>query len=113
MHEIGIVQSTLNLAERHARDSGAGRIGGIRLRVGRMTGVVAEALEHAFAVLREGTMAREATLEVEWVAGVCWCLTCRAEFAAEGMLGECPRCGSPSPDVRAGMEMELVSLEVT
>ena len=49
MHEVGIIQSTLELAERSARASGATQIHRLRLRVGRMTGVVRESLEFVSA----------------------------------------------------------------
>ena len=53
MHEVGIIQSTLELAEQSARTSGATQIHRLRLRVGCMTGVVREALEFAFEVRAE------------------------------------------------------------
>ena len=43
-----------------ARESGATQIHLLRMRVGRMTGVVQEALEYAFDVVRKGTMAASA-----------------------------------------------------
>ena len=112
MHEIGIVQSTLELAARCARDAGARRISEIRMRVGRMTGVVPEAIEHAFAVLRQGTIASEAVLTIDYVSGRAWCHGCSVEFAVDGLLSECPTCCETSFDLRAGQELELVSLEV-
>lgn len=112
MHEVGIIQSTLELAESEARKGGATGISEVRMRVGRLTGVVPEALETAFAVLRAGTLAEGATLAVDYVPGACWCLSCSFEFETDGLFGECPRCGEASPDVRRGTEMQLVSLEV-
>ena len=112
MHEVGIMQSVLEIAEGQARKSGATRILEVRMRVGRMTGVVPESLDHAFAVLREGTLAEGAALVVEYVPGACWCATCRREFEAEGMLGECPACGTPSFEIRRGRELDVLSLEV-
>ncbi len=112
MHEAGIMQSVLQIAESQARDSGAGAIHEIRMRVGRMSGIVVESLEHAFMVLREGTMAASARLVVEDIAGACWCADCKSEFEAEGMIGECPACGRPSFEIRRGRELEVVSLEV-
>ncbi len=112
MHEIGIMESALALAQRQAQAAGAVRVHEIRMRVGRMTGVVPEALQHAFAALRPGTFAAEAVLAVEYVAGICWCHGCSREFEADGMLGTCPTCGETSVEVRAGTELELVSLEV-
>ena len=57
MHEISIMQSTLELAEEQAREAGGNGIARIRLRIGLMSGVVPEALEFAFDVLKKGTMA--------------------------------------------------------
>lgn len=106
------MQSALEIAERQARAHGAVRIQEIRMRVGRLTGVVPEALEQAFTVLREGTLAAGARLAVEYVAAVCRCAACAKEFESEGLLSECPDCGTPSADVTSGTEMEIVSLEV-
>lgn len=112
MHEAGIVQSLLTLAEAKARAAGAERIGSIRIRVGRMTGVVPEALEQAFAILRTGTIAADAALDVEYVPGAFWCPACAGEFETPELIGACPTCGEPSADLRRGREMDLVSLEV-
>ncbi len=113
MHEVGIMQSALMIASEQARASGATYIHQVRLRIGKMTGVVPEALHQAFAVLREDTMAQEAQLIIEHVPGVCWCDTCQKEFESQGLFAECPDCGMPSLDVRHGMEMELISMEVS
>ena len=112
MHEVGIMESVLEIAESQARASGALRILEIKIRVGRMTGIVPEALEHAFAVLREGTIAAAARLDVEFVPGAFWCVTCAAEFDSDDLIGGCPTCHEPSFDMRRGRELDVVSLEV-
>jgi hydrogenase nickel incorporation protein HypA/HybF len=112
MHEVGIMQSVLDIAARQASDAGARSIEQVRMRVGRLTGVVVESLQHAFAVLKEGTMAQGATLVVDEVDGLCFCMDCAREFAAEGLFAECPDCGQPSFDIRRGRELDVVSLEV-
>jgi len=112
MHEVGIMESVLEIAESQARASGALRILEIKIRVGRMTGIVPEALEHAFAVLREGTIAAAARLDVEFVPGAFWCVTCAAEFESDDLIGGCPTCHDPSFDMRRGRELDVVSLEV-
>ena len=113
MHEVSIMQSTLDLAERQARQSGAQAIHSMRLRVGRLSGVVVEALRFAFDALREDTMADGATLEIEEVQPACWCSTCKAEFEVSDYVYLCPRCNQPSGDLRRGREMNLVSLEIS
>jgi hydrogenase nickel incorporation protein HypA/HybF len=73
---------------------------------------VHESLEFAFSILKEGTLAEGGRLAVEFVPGAYWCGRCEAEFEAEGFACVCPGCGEFSLDMRRGMEMELVSLEV-
>src|SRR6476620_10856168 len=105
MHEIGIMQGTLDLAVQTATAAAASQILCVRLRVGAMTGLVPDALQFAFEALREGTIASEARLEVELVAGRAWCADCRVEFDAADWLQECPTCHRASAERRGGMEL--------
>ena len=111
MHEVGIMMNTLEAAEKAARASGATRIHELRLRIGRMTGVVPEALESAFEVVRQGTLAAEARLCIESVPASCWCGHCQQEFVSEDLLSECPRCHELSGELRRGRELEIASVE--
>ena len=113
MHEIGLVQEALQLAEEQARRHGAARIHRIHLRVGRLAGVEPEALAFAFEVARVGTLAERAVLEVESIAAACYCQSCHHDFTTEDYVLACPVCGRPSSDLRAGQELELASLEVS
>ena len=113
MHEIGIIQGALELAEQSARSSGATRIHRLKLRIGQMTGVVPDALQFAFEVVRQGTLAAEASLELETVPATCWCAACRTEFVAKDLQYDCPACGQFSQELRRGLELELASLEVS
>lgn len=113
MHEVGLMQSALDLAVEHAQRQGAQQIHRIKLRVGRLSGVVPEALQFAFDVIARGTMAEEARLEIEDVPVVCFCSGCQEEFTAPGWFFECPSCGQPTADVRQGADLELASLEVS
>jgi len=113
MHEVGIMQSVLALAEKQARSEGALHIHEVRLRIGRLAGVVSESLEYAFEVLREGTLAVGARLIIEEVAAKCWCSACEREFEAEDWLCACPECGAMSGELRSGRELELASLEIS
>jgi hydrogenase nickel incorporation protein HypA/HybF len=113
MHEYGIMQTTLELALKEALTAGACEIHELRLRVGRLSGVVPEALSYAFEVLRAETMAAGARLEIESVPAVMWCEACQGEFESPEFTCECPRCGVPSRELRRGREMELVSMEIS
>lgn len=113
MHEFSIMQSTLQTALQQAETAGARQIHELRLRVGRLSGVVPEALTYAFEALRPGTAAAGARLEIELVPAVLWCGRCRREFESPEFLCECPYCGEVSGELRRGREMELMSMEIS
>jgi hydrogenase nickel incorporation protein HypA/HybF len=113
MHEVGLMENTLAIALKRAADEGALHIHQLTMRVGPLSGVVVDALEFAFDVLSQGTIAEGATLTVERVPIVCYCPTCRVEFRPGDLFCECPRCHAPSREVRQGRELELASLEVS
>ena len=113
MHEFSIMQSTLETAAQKTRAAGAARIHRLKVRVGKLSGVVPEALRFAFEGLKEGSPAAEAVLEIEEVPAVCWCAGCAAEFETASLNYECPRCHQPSGDLRRGRELELASLEIS
>jgi len=113
VHEVSIMQSTLDLAEQQARRSDASVIHLLQLRVGKLSGVVTDALRFAFQALKQNTMAATATLEIEEVQPVCWCAGCESEFEVNDYIYECPTCHQPSADLRRGREMALVSLEIS
>jgi hydrogenase nickel incorporation protein HypA/HybF len=113
MHEIGIVQGTLEMAEQTAQANSASRIDVLHMRVGVMTGVVPEALQFAFEALREGTIAAQARLEIEIVPAEAWCAACQIAFPAESWAEPCPECRQQGAKLRHGLELELAFMEVS
>ncbi len=112
MHEVGLMQRTLEIALEHASQHRARSICRVTLRVGALSGVVPEALSFAFDVLTRGTIAEGAKLEMESVPVTCFCAACEQEFAPPDLFYECPRCHQLSTQVRRGQELELAYLEV-
>lgn len=112
MHEVSIMTEAVRMAVESAQAAGARRIAGLRLRVGKLSGAVPEAMTFAWDVVRQNTLAADATLAIESVAAACWCAKCEAEFESKDFLGECPRCHEPSGDLRRGHELEIASVEL-
>jgi hydrogenase nickel incorporation protein HypA/HybF len=113
MHEFSLMQSTLELAAQQMRAAGATQMHRLKLRVGKLSGVVPEALRFAFESLQPNSFAGGAKLEIEEMPAVCWCPGCAAEFETADLNYECPRCHQPSGDLRRGLELELASLEIS
>jgi hydrogenase nickel incorporation protein HypA/HybF len=112
MHEVSIMQSTLDIAIEQASGRKAKKILGLSMRVGQLSGVVPEALRFAFDVLTQGTIAEGASLDVELVSVVCYCSACEKQFDAADMFCECPRCHQTSIQIVRGRELQLKAIEV-
>jgi len=113
MHEFSIMEAALETAAQKTRAAGATRIHRLKLRVGRLSGVVPEALRFAFDALKAESLAAAAVLEIEEVPAVCWCAGCAAEYEAKDLHYGCPRCHQPGGELRRGKEMELAALEIS
>ena len=113
MHEFSIMQSTLETAAQKTRAAEATQIHRLKVRVGKLSGVVPEALRFAFDALKDKSLAAQADLEIEEISAACWCAGCAAEFETGDLKYECPRCHQPSGDLRRGRELELASLEIS
>ena len=113
MHEVSLMESTLEIAYEHARKAGAERIHRILLQVGETSGVEPQALEFAFEALSPGSIAEHADLDIETVPTLYYCRSCRVEFRPDGPGGLCPECDGWDCELRAGGELELKTLEVS
>jgi hydrogenase nickel incorporation protein HypA/HybF len=111
MHELSIALGILDLVAEEAGRRG-GRVVAVHLRLGPLSGVVKEALLSAYELAREGTPCAAAALVVEEVPVVAWCPACAAEQRPAFPELCCPACGAPTPEVRAGRELEVVALEI-
>jgi hydrogenase nickel incorporation protein HypA/HybF len=113
MHEVGIMQNTLDIALEYAQHQGATKIHQMTLRVGALSGVEPDALTFAFDVVMQGTMAEQAKLHIEYLPAICYCSVCQQEFQPPDWIYECPNCHQFSTKLHQGKELELVSMEVS
>jgi hydrogenase nickel insertion protein HypA len=113
MHELSLMESTVEIALEYAHREGTQKILQFNLRVGEMSGVVPEALEFAFDACTQGTIAAGAQLQIELVPVLCYCLQCDQEFAPPDLIYVCPNCGKISSKILQGQELQLISLEVS
>jgi hydrogenase nickel incorporation protein HypA/HybF len=113
MDEVVLMQNILEAAVNSARQYGAGHIDKVKMQVGVASGLALESLERAFDVVKKGTIAKDAHIQVEYVPIICYCATCNVEFQPIDLFYECPECHQPYCEVRQGKELELASLEVS
>jgi len=112
MHELSIALSILEIAGEEAERHG-GRVAAIHLKLGPLSGVVKEALLSAYELAREGSPLAGSQLLVEEVPVVAHCPTCAAERPVVSIQQLCcSDCGTPTPQIISGNELEIVALEL-
>jgi len=113
MHELSIALGILDIASEEAARLDGGRIVAIHLKLGPLSGIVEEALRSAFELAREGTPFAETSLVIEAVPIAAFCPACEADRPVESIQRlHCAECGTPTPRVVRGRELETVALEV-
>jgi len=108
MHELAITESIVAAITERLGDA---RITRVVLEVGRLSGVVPEAVRFCFDVCIQGTVLDGAVLEIVTLPGRARCCTCAAEAEVADLLAVCP-CGSISLEVMAGQELCIREVEV-
>jgi hydrogenase nickel incorporation protein HypA/HybF len=110
VHELSIAESILEIATGEAANHRDAVVTAIKIRLGDFTGVVREALEFAFEIVRRGTVAANAVLEIERVPLKTRCPVCR-EAGGTDFCFVCKRCGAPL-EILSGREMQVESIEL-
>ena len=112
MHEMSLAEGILQIVESTARANEARAVRAVRLELGALSHVEQEALRFSFDVVKRGTVADDARLEVVTTPGRAWCMPC-GEAVDLARLGDpCPACGSYQLQVTQGDEMRVKDIEI-
>jgi hydrogenase nickel incorporation protein HypA/HybF len=110
MHELSIAEGVVGVVERHARGR---RVELVELRVGHLRQVVPSALEFAFELVAQGTVAEGAELVLDEVPAAGMCRTCGAATELPDFPLACTGCGGFDVEVTQGEELLVDSLVLT
>ena len=112
MHEMSIADSILDIAVAAAEKEGARKIVRINVVAGELRGIVPLQLSFCFDILAEGTIAKDADLNVEINPVRGRCRECAEAFIVEDYLYQCPRCGSRDIETVGGTELLVSDIDV-
>lgn len=108
MHELGITRNIVSIVEEAAKGR---RVRRVTLDVGRLAGVMPDALAFCFDVVSKGTALEGALLDIRQIAGRCRCLDCGVEFETLTLYQPCA-CGSRRLERLAGEELKIREMEL-
>lgn len=108
MHELGITQSVVAIVAERAEGRKVLRV---TLEVGKLAGLMPEAIRFCFDICSQGTPVQGALLQIIEPQGRGHCDACGAEPVLHAPLGRCPDCGEPDLRVVAGTELKIKEME--
>jgi hydrogenase nickel incorporation protein HypA/HybF len=108
MHEMAIAQGILDIVQQHVPPAQVPEVAAVRVRVGSLSGVVAESLAFCFEALATETPLARARLDIERVPARCACGDCGQRFAPEAMVFLCPACGGGRTHPESGGDLQVV-----
>ncbi len=112
MHEMSLAENVRQIIEAAARDQRFSRVKSVRLEIGQLSCVEAEAMRFCFDSAMAGSLAEGARLEIIETPGTGQCSACGKTVAMTEQYGLCPDCGSPHLQIVAGNEMRVKDMEV-
>ncbi len=112
MHEMSLAEGVLQILEEQAKAQHFSQVKTVWLEIGQLSHVEPEALVFCFDVIKRGTLARDAQLEIIRTPGQAWCMMCAKSIAVQARYDACPHCGSYQVQVTGGDEMRVKELEV-
>ena len=112
MHELSVAMSLVEMALEEGERQG-GRVSVVHLRLGVMAGVVKDALLFSYEVACQDTPLAGSELVIQEMPLVVYCPYCDMQrVLATAYSFTCTACGTPTPEIRGGKELELVALEI-
>lgn len=113
MHELSIVEALIEQVQQEVERSGqGGRVIGLELVVGRLSGVNADSLRFGFEILAPGTLLEAADVRIAEPKAACRCRACHAASEVDELVARCPACGSDDVFLTGGRELLLDSIHL-
>jgi len=115
MHELAITEQILNVVLNHAKRSNVKKIVSISLRIGEVSDLEDEWIQHYFSYLAKKSPAAKAKLKIERVPVVMSCNECEHRFqidVKEMKEIQCPKCGGKKHSLVSGKEYYIENMEV-
>jgi len=111
MHELSIAQSIIEVVMQDMSKHKLTKVDTIKLRIGKITQVMPDALLFGFECLSKDTSLDGTKLIIETVPVKGHCKTCGQDFVFEDWPHDCPECGQTDIRIISGRELEIVEFE--
>ncbi|HDH06187.1 MAG TPA: hydrogenase maturation nickel metallochaperone HypA [Nitrospirae bacterium] len=114
MHEVSIVLGMVDELMKIAGENDAKKIINVKLKIGKMSGIVADSLKFVFdAIKPEHPMLSSAEIIIEEIPLIYECSDCRTAFNTDDIYFPCcPDCESYNLKILSGEEQHIENVEI-
>lgn len=113
MHELSIVMSILDIAQKQANMAQAKVVEEIELEIGELSGIEKMSFDFAWKQAIRGSILENVELKIIRPLGIGKCMDCDEVFEMKQIFDACPVCKSPFVAIKSGKELRVKSLVVT
>jgi len=111
MHEVSIIQNVVKIVTEKAIENKFTKVNKVSLKIGELSGVMAESLNFAFKSCIIGTMLEGSTLKIDKVKAIAKCEECMKQFPIDHFNKLCPICNRFSSTIISGYELYINTIE--
>ena len=112
MHELSIVMSIIEIAEKQAKENNASVVEEIEIDIGELSTVEMDSFNFAWQQAVKGTMLENAARKINRINGLAACGDCANVFTIAQYYEPCPACGSHLTEIKKGKELRVKTLIV-
>jgi len=111
MHELKIAQNLAGIVIEVASGEKLSSVTAVNITFGKMIQIVPDIFDFAFRECTRGTLAADASLNIEILPLKTKCCECHEEFFPEELNFKCLKCGSANIEIIQGKEIFVKSIE--
>ena len=116
MHELSVTKNILEILLKNAAPNNVSRIVAVNLKIGELSDLEGEWIQHYFDYISKGTVTEGAVIKVERIPVKIDCDECSSVFTVDIKKTEeirCVNCGSDQCSLKSGMEYYIENMEVS
>lgn len=112
MHELSIVMSILDIADKESDKIHASAIEEIELDIGELSGIDLSAFDFAWQQAIKTTRLENTFRKINHIEGEGRCIDCETVFVMHNLYDSCPNCGDHFINIQKGKELRVRSLTI-
>jgi len=112
VHELSFAESIVDIVHQSVPDDELEKVRIVRLKIGTLSGVVADSLDFCFSAISAQTKLANARLQIDQIPFTVLCNPCKKTFLNDIGFVVCPECGGTETTVIAGRELQVTEIEL-